>query len=124
MLAGTAARIGMFRHVYLPLIAGVATGFVTAMVSAPIAAFVFGGATGGSSGAIVGALQAMGRSPPRRPRSRACCTTLDKAITFTVVGILLARPPLPAAVPVRAPVPGLRQGPADAGAHPVGRLTR
>ncbi len=94
VLAGSAARIGMFRHVYLPPIAGVATGFVTAMVSAPIAAFVFGGATGGSSGAIVGALQAMGRSLLEATTLQGLLyDPLDKAITFTVVGILLARLP-------------------------------
>lgn len=94
VLAGTAARIGVFRHVYLPPIAGLITGFVAAMVSAPIAAFVFGGATGGSSGAIVGAFQAMGSSLLEATTQQGLVyDPLDKTITFTVVGVLLAALP-------------------------------
>ncbi len=94
VLAGLAARAGVFRHVYLPPLAGVLTGFVTAMVSAPIAAFVFGGATGGSAGAIVGAFQAMGRSLLEATTLQGLLyDPLDKAITFTVVGILIAALP-------------------------------
>ncbi len=94
VLAGFAARLGVFRRVYLPPLAGLVTGFVAAMVSAPIAAFVFGGATGGSSGAIVGAFQAMGRSLLEATTLQGLVyDPLDKTITFTVVGILLAALP-------------------------------
>ncbi len=94
VLAGTAARIGVFRRVYLPPVAGLVTGVAAAVVSAPISAFVFGGATGGGTGAIVGAFQAMGQSLLASTTLQGLLSDpLDKLITFTVVGILLAALP-------------------------------
>ncbi|MBN9610913.1 MAG: histidine kinase [Actinobacteria bacterium 69-20] len=90
IFAGTAARWGMFRRVYTAPLAGLVTGVVAAMVSAPIAAFVFGGATGGGAGAIVGAFQAMGQSLLGATTLQGLLSDpVDKAITFTVVALLL-----------------------------------
>ena len=92
--AGNAARWGMFRQFYLAPIAGAVTGLVAAMVSAPISAFVFGGATGGGTGAIVGAFQAMGQTLLGATTLQGLLSDpLDKAITFTVVVIILAALP-------------------------------
>jgi len=94
VLAGAAARLGMFRRLYLPPLAGIVTGVVAAMISAPISAFIFGGATGGGTGAIVGAFQAMGQSLLAATTLQGLLSDpLDKAITFTVVGIILAALP-------------------------------
>ncbi|HMM83561.1 MAG TPA: ECF transporter S component [Terrimesophilobacter sp.] len=94
VMAGYAARLGMFRLFYLAPVAGAVTGFVAAMVSAPISAFVFGGATGGGTGAIVGAFQAMGNSLLASTTLQGLLSDpLDKAITFTVVVLILAALP-------------------------------
>lgn len=94
VMAGYAARLGMFRLFYLAPVAGAVTGLVAAVVSAPISAFVFGGATGGGTGAIVGAFQAMGQSLLGATTLQGLLSDpLDKAITFTVVVIILAALP-------------------------------
>jgi energy-coupling factor transport system substrate-specific component len=94
VMAGYAARLGMFRLFYLAPIAGAITGLVAAVVSAPISAFVFGGATGGGTGAIVGAFQAMGQSLLGATTLQGLLSDpLDKAITFTVVVLILAALP-------------------------------
>lgn len=94
VMAGYAARLGAFRLFYLAPIAGAITGIVCAVVSAPISAFVFGGATGGGTGAIVGAFQAMGQSLLGATTLQGLLSDpLDKAITFTVVVLILAALP-------------------------------
>ncbi|MDI2099291.1 ECF transporter S component [Ruicaihuangia caeni] len=94
VLAGYAARWGMFRRFYLAPIAGAVTGIVAAIISAPISAFVFGGATGGGTGAIVGAFQAMGQTLLGATTLQGLLSDpLDKAITFTVVVLILAAMP-------------------------------
>lgn len=94
VMAGYAARYGMFRRFYLAPIAGAVTGIVAAMISAPIAAFIFGGATGGGTGAIVGAFQAMGQSLLGATTLQGLLSDpLDKAITFTIVVLILAALP-------------------------------
>ncbi|MCB0911999.1 MAG: hypothetical protein KDB60_10345 [Propionibacteriaceae bacterium] len=94
VLAGTAARLGMFRRIYLAPLAGAVTGLVAAVISAPISAFIFGGATGGGTGAIVGAFQAMGQSLLAATTLQGLLSDpLDKAITFTVVALILAALP-------------------------------
>lgn len=94
VLAGYAARLGMFRRFYLAPVAGVVTGIVAAIVSAPIAAFVFGGATGGGTAALVGAFRAMGNGLLEATTLQGLLSDpLDKAITFTVVVIILAALP-------------------------------
>lgn len=94
VMAGYAARMGMFRRFYLAPVAGAITGVVAAMISAPIAAFIFGGATGGGTGALVGAFQAMGNSLLGATTLQGLLSDpLDKAITFTVVVLILAALP-------------------------------
>jgi energy-coupling factor transport system substrate-specific component len=90
VLAGFAGRIGVFRHWYLPPIAGLITGIIAGLVSAPISAFVFGGATGGGTGAIVGAFQAVGNSLLAATTLQGLISDpLDKLITFTIVMIIM-----------------------------------
>ncbi|MFV0452755.1 MAG: hypothetical protein ACK5LS_11055 [Propioniciclava sp.] len=94
LLAGLAARAGMFRAIWRAPAAGAITGLVTAIIAAPVAAFVFGGATGGGAGAVVGAFQAMGQSLLAATTLQGLLSDpLDKLITFTVVGFLLATLP-------------------------------
>lgn len=94
VMAGYAARVGMFRKVWLPPIAGAITGVVAAVISAPIAAYLFGGATSAGIGAIVGAFQAMGQSLLGATTLQGLLSDpLDKLITFTVVGLILAALP-------------------------------
>lgn len=90
VLAGYAARIGVFRTYWLPPIAGLVTGVIAALVSAPIAAFIFGGATGGGTGAIVAAFQAFGNSLLASTTLQGLLSDpVDKLITFTVVMLIL-----------------------------------
>lgn len=90
VLAGYAGRLGMFRRFYLAPLAGVVTGIVAALVSAPIAAFIFGGATGGGTGALVAAFRAFGNSLLASTTLQGLLSDpLDKAITFTIVVIIL-----------------------------------
>lgn len=94
VMAGYAARWGFFRMWYLAPVAGLVTGVVAAVISAPIAAYLFGGATSAGTGAIVGAFQAMGQSLLGATTLQGLISDpLDKAITFTVVVIILAALP-------------------------------
>lgn len=94
VMAGYAARWGFFRMWYLAPVAGLVTGIVAAVISAPIAAYLFGGATSAGTGAIVGAFQAMGQSLLGATTLQGLISDpLDKAITFTVVVIILAALP-------------------------------
>lgn len=94
VMAGYAARYGMFRRFYLAPVAGAVTGIVAAAISAPISAFVFGGATGGGTAAIVGAFQAWGADLLTATLGQGLLSDpLDKAITFTIVVIILAALP-------------------------------
>lgn len=94
VMAGYAARWGFFRMWYLAPVAGLVTGIVAAVISAPIAAYIFGGATSAGTGAIVGAFQAMGQSLLGATTLQGLISDpLDKAITFTVVVIILAALP-------------------------------
>lgn len=94
VMAGYAARWGFFRMWYLAPVAGLVTGVVAAVISAPIAAYLFGGATSAGTGAIVGAFQAMGNSLLGATTLQGLISDpLDKAITFTVVVIILAALP-------------------------------
>ena len=94
VMAGYAARWGMFRMWYLAPVAGLVTGLVAAVISAPIAAYVFGGVTSAGTGALVGAFQAMGQSLLGATTLQGLLSDpLDKAITFTVVVIILAALP-------------------------------
>ena len=94
LLAGYAARLGMFRRVWTAPIVGAVVGVVAAMISAPIAAFVFGGATGGGTGALVAMFQAWGQSLLASTTYQGLISDpLDKLITFTVVVLILTALP-------------------------------
>lgn len=94
LLAGYAARLGMFRRLWTAPIVGAVVGVLAAMVSAPIAAFVFGGATGGGTGALVGMFQAWGNSLLQSTTFQGLVSDpLDKLITFTVVALILTALP-------------------------------
>ncbi len=94
LLAGYAARLGLFRRIWTAPIVGAVVGVVAAMISAPIAAFVFGGATGGGTGALVGMFQAWGNSLLESTTYQGLLMDpLDKLISFTVVVLILAALP-------------------------------
>lgn len=94
VLAGYAARLGMFRRIWTPPIVGAVVGVVAAMISAPISAFVFGGVTGGGTGALVGMFQAWGQSLLAATTLQGLLSDpLDKLITFTVVALILTALP-------------------------------
>ncbi|MBG6085698.1 ECF transporter S component [Zhihengliuella flava] len=89
-LAGTAARYGAVRRVYLAPIAGALTGVLAALISAPVAAFVFGGTAGVGTGALVSAFRAMGDSLLGSITKQALLSDPgDKAIVFLAVALLL-----------------------------------
>lgn len=94
VLAGYAARLGMFRRIWTAPIVGAVVGVIAAMISAPISAFVFGGATGGGTGALVGMFQAWGQSLLAATTLQGLTSDpLDKLITFTVVALILTALP-------------------------------
>lgn len=94
VLAGYAARIGVFRRMWPVPIAGLITGVVAAVVSAPISAFVFGGATGGGRGALVGAFRAAGQTLLASTTLQGFVSDpLDKVIAFVVVAVIVAALP-------------------------------
>ncbi|MCO1339844.1 glycosyl transferase family 9 [Kocuria polaris] len=89
-LAGTAARFGALRRVYLAPVAGLVTGVIAGVVSAPVAAFVYGGTAGVGTGALVGAFRAMGDSLLGAVTKQALVSDPgDKAIAFLVAALLV-----------------------------------
>ncbi|MEE1620118.1 ECF transporter S component [Zafaria sp. Z1313] len=93
-LAGTAARWGLVRRVYLAPVAGLATGVVAGVVSAPVAAFVFGGTSGVGTGALVAAFRSMGDGLLSAVTKQALISDPgDKAVVFLAVALLVAALP-------------------------------
>ncbi|WP_313810550.1 ECF transporter S component [Glutamicibacter sp.] len=89
-LAGTAARFGAVRRVYLAPIAGLVTGVLVGVVSAPVAAFVFGGTSGVGTGAVVAAFRSMGDSLLSAVTKQALISDPgDKAIVFLIAALLV-----------------------------------
>lgn len=94
-LAGLLARAGMFRHILLVPLGGALTGVCAALVAAPIAAFVFGGVTGGGATAVVAAFRSVGTSLLEATTLQGLLfDPLDKAISFTVVALIITALPL------------------------------
>jgi energy-coupling factor transport system substrate-specific component len=90
LLAGCAARYGLFRRFYLVPVAGLLVGVVAGVVAAPIATFVFGGTSGIGTGAIVSAFRAMGDTLLAATTKQGLLSDpLDKAVVFTVVAFLV-----------------------------------
>lgn len=89
-LAGTAARFGAVRRVYLAPIAGLISGVLVGVVSAPVAAFVFGGTSGVGTGAVVAAFRSMGDSLLSAVTKQALISDPgDKAIVFLIAALLV-----------------------------------
>lgn len=94
LLAGYAARIGVFRKIWLPPIAGAITGAVAAVISAPIVAFVSGGVTGAGTDVLVAMFQAMGQSILNAATLQGLISDpLDKLVSFTVIALILTALP-------------------------------
>lgn len=91
LLAGTAAKYGAFRRVYLAPLAGLAVGAVGGLVAAPIvAAFMFGAAGTVGTNAIVAAFRAMGDTLLVAATKQGLTSdTLDKLIVFTLVALIV-----------------------------------
>lgn len=89
-LAGTAARFGAVRRVYLAPIAGLVSGVLVGAISAPVAAFVFGGTSGVGTGAVVAAFRSMGDSLLSAVTKQALISDPgDKAIVFLIAAMLV-----------------------------------
>ena len=90
LLAGLAARWGMFRRIYLVPIAGLLTGVVGGLLAAPVAAFMFGAAGTVGTNAIVAAFRAMGDTLLVAATKQGLTSdTIDKLIVFTVVALIV-----------------------------------
>lgn len=90
LLAGLAARWGMFRRLYLAPIAGLLTGVVGGLLAAPVAAFMFGAAGTMGTNAIVAAFRAMGDTLLVAATKQGLTSdTIDKLIIFTVVALIV-----------------------------------
>lgn len=89
LLAGLAARWGMFRRIYLVPVAGLLTGVIGGLIAAPIAAFMFGAAGTMGTNAIVAAFRAMGDSLLVAATKQGLTSdTIDKLIVFTVIALI------------------------------------
>lgn len=89
-LAGTAARFGAVRRVYLAPIAGLVSGVLVGAISAPVAAFVFGGTSGVGTGAVVTVFRSMGDSLLSAVTKQALLSDPgDKAIVFLIAALLV-----------------------------------
>ncbi|MCW4466808.1 ECF transporter S component [Glutamicibacter sp. MNS18] len=89
-LAGTAARFGALRRVYLAPVAGLFSGVVVGVISAPVAAFVFGGTSGVGTGAVVAAFRSMGDSLLSAVTKQALLSDPgDKALVFLLAALLV-----------------------------------
>ncbi|ALD65139.1 glycosyl transferase family 9 [Arthrobacter sp. LS16] len=89
-LAGTAARFGAVRRVYLAPIAGLVSGVLVGAISAPVAAFVFGGTSGVGTGAVVTVFRSMGDSLLSAVTKQALISDPgDKAIVFLIAALLV-----------------------------------
>lgn len=95
VLAGAAARWGMFRRIYLVPVAGLLTGVAGGLIAAPVAAFMFGAAGTVGTNAIVAAFRAMGDTLLVAATKQGLTSdTIDKMIVFTVVALIVyALPP-------------------------------
>lgn len=90
VLAGLAARWGIFRRVYLAPVAGLLTGVVGGLLAAPVAAFMFGAAGTMGTNAIVAAFRAMGDTLLVAATKQGLTSdTIDKLLVFTVVALLV-----------------------------------
>ncbi|GAB3541557.1 hypothetical protein GCM10027403_33050 [Arthrobacter tecti] len=90
ILAGLAARYGMFRRVYFAPIAGLLTGVIGGLLAAPVAAFMFGAAGTAGTNAIVAAFRAMGDTLLVAATKQGLTSdTIDKLIIFTVVALIV-----------------------------------
>ena len=90
VLAGLAARWGMFRRIYLVPVAGLLTGVVGGLLAAPVAAFMFGAAGTMGTNAIVAAFRAMGDTLLVAATKQGLTSdTIDKLIIFSVVALIV-----------------------------------
>lgn len=90
LLAGMAARYGMFRRFYLVPVAGLLTGAVGGIIAAPVAAFLFGAAGTVGTNALVAAFRSMGDSLLVAATKQGLTSdTIDKLIVFTVVALIV-----------------------------------
>lgn len=89
-LAGTAARFGALRRIYLAPVAGLLSGVLVGVISAPVAAFVYGGTSGVGTGALVATFRAMGESLFSAVTKQALISDPgDKAVVFLIAALLV-----------------------------------
>jgi energy-coupling factor transport system substrate-specific component len=90
LLAGYAARYGMFRRFYLVPVTGLLTGAVGGVIAAPVAAFMFGAGGTVGTNALVAAFRAMGDSLLVAATKQGLTSdTLDKLLVFTLVAVVV-----------------------------------
>jgi PAS domain S-box-containing protein len=103
--AGIAGSLGAFRKPQWAILAGLLTGVIAAIVSAPISAHVNAGATGGGGEAVIALIGQIGGNLMAAATLQAFLSDpIDKAISFTIVWLILQL--LPAAVRVRLEIGG------------------
>ena len=84
--AGGAARVGVFRRLWVTVMAGLGLGVFAASMSWPISFFVFGGVTGGGATALIVLLRSTGLSLGWSVYAGGLVADLlDKTVTFLLV---------------------------------------
>lgn len=101
--AGAAARAGVFRRLWLTLVAGLVLGVLAASISWPISFFVFGGVTGGGVSAVVALVRGLGVTLGWAVFLGGLASDLlDKVVTLLLVRTVLVS--LPARMLARFPI--------------------
>ena len=95
VLAGLAARVGAFAHVWSAVIAGIVIGTAAALASVPIVIGLYGGLSPTGTGVATMLLRATtGMSMENAAKIASVATdVIDKPISCAIVAIVLARLP-------------------------------
>lgn len=94
VLAGLAARLGVFRSAWVAAPAGAVIGVAAAVAAVPIVIALFGGVTASGTGIATVALRAAGLSLAASAAiAGAASDIVDKAVSCVLVALVIARLP-------------------------------
>ncbi|TYC97898.1 ECF transporter S component [Arthrobacter echini] len=90
LLAGLAAKHGLFRRVYTAAGAGLVTGAIGGLVAAPVAVFMFGAAGTPGTNAIIAVFRSLGDKLLLAATKQGLLSdSLDKIVVFVLVALIV-----------------------------------
>ncbi len=90
LLAGLAAKYGLFRRLHLAAVAGLVTGAIGGLVAAPVAVNMFGAAGSPGTNAIIAVFRSLGdKLLVAATKQGLLSDSLDKIVVFVVVALIL-----------------------------------